>query len=123
MFTSLFAISFLILPWLVVNAPQLVGSHLNAALSGYALLASVLFAVGGVYLGMVTMRAEVFPRWAGLLIAVGAVLNLVVFFLAGITASIVGLLSTVLFALGLGWIGYTLWTAKVETLQQTVLTP
>ncbi len=89
----------------------------------YLLVASLLFAVGRVLLGIATMRAGVLPRWAGLLILVGAVLNLVNFPLSGVIGGIVLLVAFVLFALGLGWIGYVLWTAKGEALRQTVLTP
>ncbi len=88
----------------------------------YLLVASLLFAVGGVLLGIATMRAGVLPRWAGLLILVGAVLKLVNCPLSGVIGGIVLLVACVLFALGLGWIGYVLWTAKDEALRQTAPT-
>ncbi len=122
LFTSLSGVTFLVLPWLAVNAPQLAAGNGPPAIFVYVLVASLLFAVGGVLLGIATMRAEVLPRWAGLLILVGAVLNLVDFPLSGIIGGIVGLVAFVLFALGLGWIGYVLWIAKGEALRQTVLT-
>ena len=40
----------------------------------------------------------------------------------GVIGGIVLLVAFVLFALGLGWIGYVLWISKGEALRQTVLT-
>jgi hypothetical protein len=108
LFTSLNATTFLVLPWLAVNAPKLAAGNGPPAIFVYVLVASLLFAVGGVLLGIATMRAGVLPRWAGLLIIVGAVLNLVAFPLSGAIGSIVGTLAFVLFALGFAWVGYAL---------------
>jgi uncharacterized membrane protein YhaH (DUF805 family) len=64
------------------------------------------------------MRATILPRWAGLLLIIGAVLNIVDFPLNGAIGSIVGAVSFVLFALALGWMGYTLMsTRSVEAVQ------
>jgi hypothetical protein len=68
-----------------------------------------LFVLGGVLLGLATMRARVFSRWAGLLLLVGAVLDPVSF-----VNGIVGTLAAVLLTFGLGWMGYALLTAKGE---------
>lgn len=120
LFTSFTVVSFLILPWLAVIAPQSAAQLTSAngppAFFVYFLVASLLNAVGGVLLGIATMRARVLPQWAGLLIIVSAVLLLVAFPLTGIISSIVSIVASVLFALGLGRIGYALWTTKGETL-------
>ncbi len=109
MFTSFSAITFLVLPWLAVNAPKLAaGNGPPPAVFAYVLVAGLLFAVGGVLLGIATMRAGIFPRWAGLLIIIGAVLNLVDFPLNGIISGIVNAVAFAIFALGLAWIGYAL---------------
>jgi hypothetical protein len=105
-----------IFPWLDVQAPQLSVQFFtaNAAAHGYLTVVSALFGVGGVLLGIATMRAGVFPRWAGLLLIVGLVslgASFVNVFLIG--ALVFGLL-------GLGWIGYALVTAKDEAIQQRV---
>ena len=100
-----------IAPWLVVHAPQ-VGAQLfrtNAALSVYTNAHLALVVLGGVLLGITTMRAGAFSRWAGLLLIVGAVLNP-----AGFVSGIVGAVADTLVFLGLGWMGYTLWAAKGE---------
>ena len=121
--TSATILNFLILPYLAQVAPKFIAGNGPPALFVYFLVASLLFGVGGVLLGIATMRARVLPQWAGLLIIVGAVLNFVAFPLTGIISSIVSIVAFVLFALGIGWIGYALLTAEGETLRQTVLTP
>src|SRR5215469_10791602 len=98
-----------IFPWLDVQAPQLSAQFFtaNSAVNMYAAVASSLFGVGGVLLGIATMRARVFPRWAGLLLIVGVVSlgSFVNVFLSW--ALVFGLL-------GLGRIGYALLTTKGE---------
>src|SRR5215469_8075836 len=66
-----------------------------------------LFGVGGLLLGIATMRARVFPRGAGVLLILGVV---------GLGAFVnVFLGAAMLFGLvGLGWIGYALLTAQGE---------
>ena len=120
LFTGFSVVSFLILPWLAVNAPNLAAGNGPPASFAYFLVAGVLLAVGGVLLGIATMRARVFPMWAGLLIIVGSVLNLVDFPLNGAISSIVSVVSTVLFALGLGWLGYMLLSTRSVEAAQSV---
>ena len=114
---SFFAVLDLTLfPWLDVHAPQLSAQFFatNAAVTVYAAVASSLFGVGGMLLGIATMRARVFPRWAGLLLIVGLLSlgGFVNVFLSG--ALVFGLL-------GLGWIGYALLTTKGGAVPQPVL--
>ncbi len=107
-----------IFPWLAVHAPQ-VGAQLfsaNPALIVYTNLELLLVVVGGVLLGMATMRARVLPQWAGLLLIVGAVLNPI-----GLVNGMVGEVAGVLVVLGLGWMGYALLSAKGEAVPQPVL--
>ncbi len=115
--TSFFAVTDLtIFPWLDVHAPQVSAQFFtaNSAVNVYIAVASSLFAVGGVLLGMATMRARVFPQWAGLLLILGLV-SLGGF--ANIFLSVAGVLGF----LGLGWMGYALVTAKGEAVPQPVL--
>ena len=115
--TSFFAVTDLtIFPWLDVHAPQVSAQFFtaNSAVNVYVAVASSLFAVGGVLLGMATMRARVFPQWAGLLLILGLV-SLGGF--ANIFLSVAGALGF----LGLGWMGYALVTAKGEAVPQPVL--
>jgi hypothetical protein len=64
-----------IFPWLDFRAPLLSAQFFtaNPAVHVYLVVVSVLFGLGGVLLGIATMRAGVFPRWAGLLLIVGLV--------------------------------------------------
>jgi hypothetical protein len=107
-----------IAPWLGAHAPQ-VSAQLfstNAALSVYIDVHLVLLVLGGVLLGIATMRAGVFSRWAGLLLIVGAVLSP-----AGFVIGIFGTaVANALVSLGLGWMGYTLWITKGEAVPQPV---
>lgn len=117
--TSLFLILLLVLPWLAQVAPKLAGSN-NGPPSLFIafLVGTILLTLGGILLGIATMRARILPRWAGLMLIIGAVLNIVDFPLNGAIGSIVGIVSFVLFALALGWMGYTLMsTRSVEAVQ------
>lgn len=105
-----------IFPWLDVHAPLLSFQFFttNSAVNVYAAVASALFGIGGVLLGIATMRARVFPRWAGVLLIVGVVSvgGFVNPFLS--SAFVFGLL-------GLGGIGYALLTTKGEAVHQPAL--
>jgi hypothetical protein len=99
-----------IFPWLDVRAPQLSFQFFtaNSAAHVYLAVVSALFGLGGALLGIATMRARVFPRWAGLLLIASV---------ASLGASFVNVFLIVIAALGLfglGWIGYALMTAKNE---------
>ena len=105
-----------IFPWLDVHAPLASAPILtaNAAVNVYVAVASSLYGVGGLLLGIATMRARVFPRGAGLLLMLGVVSlgGFVNVFLSG--ALVFGLL-------GLGWMGCALLTAKGQTIPQPVV--
>jgi hypothetical protein len=76
------------------------------------------FAVGYALFGLVTMRARVLPPWAGVLIAIGAVLYVIGGFslpILGPEAAMVTIIETsgaLPFGLGFVWLGYALWTAS-----------
>ena len=114
---SLFAVLDLtVFPYLDVHAPLASFQFFttNAAVTVYAAVASALYGIGGVLLGIATIRARVFPRWAGVLLIVGVV-SLGAFVNPFLIAAIVfGLL-------GLGGIGYTLLAAKGEAVPQPAL--
>jgi hypothetical protein len=77
-------------------------------------VANSLLGVGGVLLGIATMRAGVFPRWAGLLIIVSAVFALGSFVSFSLGSLSLTSVAVGFVALGLGWMGYTLLSAKGE---------
>lgn len=118
LFTSFSLVTLLVLPWLAQAAPKLAAGNGPPALFVFFLVAGILFALGGILLGIAIMRAGIFPRWAGLLLIIGSVLNLVDFPLNGVIGSIVGTIAFILFALALGWMGYVLQsTRSVDAVQ------
>ena len=120
LFTSFSVVTLLVLPWLAQVAPTLAAGSGPPAFFVFFLVAGILFALGGILLGIAVMRAGMLPRWAGLLLLIGAILNLVTFPLNGIMSTIVGDIAFVLFAGGLGWMGYALMSARsMEAVQPT----
>jgi hypothetical protein len=96
-----------VFPYLDVHAPLASFQFFttNPAVIVYAAVAGSLFGVGGVLLGIATMRARVFSRGAGVLLILGVVGlgGFVNVFLSA--AMLLGLI-------GLGWMGYALLTEK-----------
>jgi hypothetical protein len=121
--TGYYVVDNLILsPWLDALAPHVYAQwFVNPAVGVSMHVANSLLGVGGVLLGIATMRAGVFPRWAGLLIIVSAVFalgSLVIGSLGSLGPTSVAVRFV---ALGLGWMGYALLTAKGEA--EAVLQP
>ena len=107
-------------PYLAATAPQLLteGSP-PASFVTYTLVATLLVVVGATLLGIATMRAGVFPRWAGLLLIVGVALNLAQFVpLPNLMLGIFDKMADVLVSLGLGWMGFALLARSEATLVQ-----
>lgn len=71
------------------------------------IVASLVFSVGYISLGIAIVRAGVLPRGAGILLAVGGP---VVAFAPPIGVQVVITLGHALFGLGLVWLGYALWS-------------
>jgi hypothetical protein len=108
LYSGALVIGLLVLPWLAQVAPALASNFGSSAAFVFFLFAVLLQAVGGILLGVATMRAKILPRLAGLLLLIACALNLVVFFTSGITSAIVGIVVAVLLALAFGWMGYAL---------------
>jgi hypothetical protein len=69
-----------------------------------------LYVLGGVLLGIATFRAGILPRWAGGLLAAGAVLPLV---LASLPHPLDRTFAVPM-GLALAWLGYALWAERRE---------
>jgi len=102
-----------VLPTLALKLPEVFESPplpISIALA----LTYVLFLLGYVLLGTVIIRSGVLPRWAGLLLAVGAPL-----FVVGVdTLQLITLLGAVLFGIGWAWLGYVLVSDRDGLAQQ-----
>ena len=75
-------------------------------------LAAILFMIGYVLFGVAMIRTATLPRWAGVLVAVGApahLLGLGISLLVSTAAWPVAILGSVSLGLGLGWPGYRMW--------------
>jgi hypothetical protein len=93
---------------------DVLGTGLPAAL---ALLAGLAFLVGLILFGVATMRAGIFPRWAGLLLIAGDV----VFglgSLAGSAATIFEILGAAITCAALVWLGASLLSGSGATAGQ-----
>ena len=97
-------------PWLDALAPHVYAQwFVNPAVAVSIHVVNSLLGGGGVLLGIATMRAGVFPRWAGLLLIAAAVVALGSFVIGSLTS-----VAATIIVLGLGWMGYALLTAKGE---------
>jgi hypothetical protein len=73
-------------------------------------IGALAFLIGSILLGIVTMRAQVLPRWAGLLLALGYFLWLIAFWVA--PAAFLLQVGTVVGGIGLIWMGWTIFAGK-----------
>jgi hypothetical protein len=75
-------------------------------------LAAVLFMIGYILFGVAMIRTATLPRWAGVLVAVGAPAHLLGFGMAQLVSTAVwpiAILGSVCLGAGLAWAGYRLW--------------
>ncbi len=115
--TAQVIISTWILPVLALqtNAPKTAFEMFDpagplAAFSTVVLVDYVPTAIGLLLLGIAIMRAGVLPRWAGLLIIVGTLLDLAI--LVGAPGELLVKLGDTIFDIGKLWIVYALWSEK-----------
>lgn len=118
--TTLLAISSMfgfIAPVLAAEAPETldaISMYLPVVVfNGFA---AVGFMTGFAILGIAVARSRVFPRWSGILMAVGAPSHLVGFGIAQLASPtfwFVAVLGSLVFGSGLAWSGYRMW-AKPE---------
>jgi hypothetical protein len=92
--------------------------NLGALPTVYGLLIGVVgYVLGGLLFGIATFRANLLPRWAGGLLALGTLLPVLLFFVQHpydrIFAVPVGL--------ALVWLGYSLWSERREPVSEPVL--
>jgi hypothetical protein len=113
MFSS--ALDAIVLPFIATHAPALVQSD-PPALGIFFMVGGLLGAMGGILLGIAIMRAAVLPRWAGLLLMIGVVLQFVGDFLQSPIANLGFLFVMIAFAwLGLGMLRLKQQNATAQT--------
>ena len=105
-----------IAPVLAAQAPAMLDAiNRYPSVAALNLLLIVGFFLGSVCFGIATLRAGVFPRWSGILMAIGSPLFLAGGALGQLTVEAlwsVAILGTAVFGLGLGWAGYSLWSTN-----------
>jgi hypothetical protein len=120
----------LILPLLATEAPGFVEGFVGissgatgdanlGALPTVFSIASVLYLLGGVLLGVATFRAGILPRWAGIALAVGTVAPLAFALLPHEFIRV----AAVPFGLALAWLGYALWSERPAKASHVAPTP
>ena len=92
--------------------------QLGAVFMAYFAVSSLAFYLGVVLLGIATLRARVFPRWAGVFLIIGTPVTFILLGSGlGERGPIYQLIAAVLFWLGFAWCGYTLWAEKGQGYQ------
>lgn len=97
----------LVAPVLAVQAPSIL-QNTPAGLSTLFLVGGLLVFLGGLLLGIATLRASLFSRWAAGVLIVGSVLSLVGNFLL----PVIGTIGVALFLMGLAWLGIDTATSR-----------
>jgi hypothetical protein len=107
-----------ILLWIVLAAPPLAYPSLNLVPGENALFffLGIALTAGFLLTGIATIRAAVFPRWAGILLLAATFGFFFSFFVAEFLPPAAGQISSATFALllalALAWLGLALWTTS-----------
>jgi hypothetical protein len=92
--------------------------NLGALPTVYGLLiGGVGYVLGGLLFGIATFRANVLPRWAGGLLAIGTLLPVL---LSSVVHHPYDRIFAVPVGLALAWLGYALWSKRGEQASQSV---
>jgi hypothetical protein len=100
-----------ILPFLATQAPALLKGSLPSGLENFFIIGQLLGLVGGILLGIATVRAAILSRWAGILLIVGAALS----FAGNFVLPLLGTVGLILVLGGLAWLGVGGWTRRSAT--------
>jgi hypothetical protein len=102
-----------VMPFLASQAPALLKGSLPSGLIVFYIVGGLLGFVGGILLGIATLRAAFIARWASLLLIVGAVLT----FAGNFLPPIISTVGLVLFLVGLAWLGFGVWSYRQPAIQ------
>ncbi len=103
-----------IIPMLAVKTPEILKNGLIGvgALRVALPVTGVLFVLGYLLFGIAMIRARILPRWACVLLMVGAFPAAFRPVLVKVGLSVVASVGAVIFGSGAGWLGYSLWAEK-----------
>jgi len=111
-----------VLPWLVGNVATRPLLDAGAPWEVFFVVGPVLALVGPLLLGLVTMRAGVLPRGAGLLLFVSSLLDGTAYVpLPSPIGTLIESAGLVLLCLGLAWLGYALLSLQGPEVEQSRL--
>jgi hypothetical protein len=99
-------------PLIAPSSPQ-IAQYLLLGPAAAVIVNEASFGGGIVLLAIATMRARVYPRWAGLLVIIGIALYLASWVPPDrVLSHAIALASNLTFGLGFAWMGYALWSEK-----------
>lgn len=99
-----------VIPFLGLNAPQLMEGAPPPAMPVILMLTALVSLVGYLTLGIATVRARVLPRGVGVLLAVGGPAFVVSYFLGQVPVpDLIRIAGVALFGVLLIWLGWELW--------------
>jgi hypothetical protein len=102
-----------VMPFLASQAPALLKGPQPSGLIAFFIVGGLLGFVGGILLGIATLRAAVLARWASILLIIGAVLT----FAGNFLLPIIGTVGVVMFLVGLAWLGFGVWSYRQPVIQ------
>lgn len=111
------ALNAVLLPFIATQAPTLAKSS-PAALDLFFTIGGLLGVVGGISLGLATLRASILPRLAGVLL-MGSVIQ----FVGDFFQSPIANLGFLLVMIGFAWLGGAMWSKPHEAVAQPELPP
>ena len=98
---------------LIASRSSLIAYELLYGPPAVVIVNEVSFGGGIVLFAVATMRAWVYPRWAGLLVIYGIALYLISWVPSDrVLSHAIALASNLTFGLGVAWMGYALWSEK-----------
>jgi len=108
----------IVLPYLAQVAPKLTGGNGPAALFLFFIVTGLMLSIGTILLGIATMRARVFPRWAGILLLVsGIAFLLTIPPLPSPLGDLLEVAAFSVFSVAFLWCGYTLMAGERGTVE------
>jgi hypothetical protein len=104
-------------PLIATSSPALANELLYGPVF-WVLLNEACFGGGFILFAVATRRADVYPRWAGLLVIIGIALYVPSWWPSDhVLSHVIALASNLVFGLGVAGMGYALWSEKPRGLQ------